>query len=344
MAVVKANAYGHGMLQIARLALDSGADWLGVFSVDEALVIREAGINVPILVLGPTPGPQVSKATASDIRLTVSSLAAARRVVDNSAGDAIVHLKIETGTNRQGLGEEDLLLTCELLQSAGAKIEGAYTHFADIEDTTDHRFAEEQLSRFKNRLAVLRDSGITIPLPHAACSAAAILFPDTYFNLVRVGISLYGLWPSKETLVSARSLGRHLGDLRPVLTWKTRITELKTIQSGEYVGYGRTFRATRATRLAILPVGYADGYDRRLSNAAHVLLKGMRAPVRGRICMNLTMVDVTDIPNVEVGDEVVLLGRQGQEEVTAEALAAHAGTINYEIVTRAAPFAPRVVV
>ena len=171
-----------------------------------------------------------------------------------------------------------------------------------------------------------------------------ILFESTYYDMVRAGIAAYGLWPSRETLVSAKSLGRNALDLSPVLTWKTRIADIKTVEAGEFVGYGRTFRTTRPSRIALLPVGYADGYDRRLSNASHVLVGGTRAPVRGRVCMNLVMVDVTDIENAAPGDEVVLLGSQGEETVSAEDLARQVGTINYEIVTRIAPGAPRIVV
>jgi len=190
----------------------------------------------------------------------------------------------------------------------------------------------------------LREQGVEIELPHAACSAATILFPSTYFRLVRVGIALFGLWPSRETLVSAQSLGRNALTLRPVMTLKTRIAQVKTLAPGEYVGYGRTFKTTRQTRIAVLPVGYADGYDRKLSNAANVIVHGIRAPVRGRVCMNLTMVDVTDVPAAAAGDEVVLLGTGGDETVSADDLARLAGTINYEIVTRLAPNAPRIVV
>ncbi|HUT79118.1 MAG TPA: alanine racemase, partial [Polyangia bacterium] len=252
-----------------------------------------------------------------------------------------VHLKLETGTNRQGLRGRELAEAANVLRGAGVEIEGAYTHFADIEDTTDHAFAQQQLARFEELLGVLAGLGARPPLAHTACSAAAILFPETRFQLVRVGIGLYGLWPSKETRVSAAERGRNRLGLKPVMTWKTRIAQIKDVPVGEYVGYGRTFRATRPTRVAVLPVGYADGYPRALSGAAHVLAGGVRAPVLGRICMNMTMVDVTDVIAV-AGDEVVLLGRQGDEVIAAEDLARIAGTINYEIVTRAAPGAPRI--
>jgi alanine racemase len=343
LAVVKANAYGHGSDLVARQAVHAGADWLGVFSIPEGLALRQAGITAPILVLGPPMG-DVARGLEENLRLTVPSLGGAQAVVDSGVRGPRVHLKLETGTNRQGLLRHELSEALDILRGSDAVIEGAYTHFADIEDTTDHDFAQKQLARFEERLDELNSLGATVPLPHTACSAATILFPSTHFALARVGISLYGLWPSKETLVSARTLGRAAISLCPVLSWKTRIAQIKPLEIGDYVGYGRTYRATRKARMAVLPIGYADGYDRGLSNGAHVLVHGVRAPIRGRICMNMTLIDITDIPGASPGDEVVLLGSQGDEKITAEDLASIAGTINYEIVTRISPSLPRVMI
>jgi alanine racemase len=345
MAVVKSNAYGHGMPEVARLALDAGADWLGVFSADEGLALRERGVGAPILVFGPTPEAALERALGQELRLTIASVAAARALAGSpAAAGARVHLKIETGTNRQGMLAGELGGAVRALRKAGARIEGAYTHFADIEDTTEHAFAEKQKARFAEVLAQLAADGVEVELPHAACTAAAILFPETHHGLVRMGIGLYGLWPSKETRVSANALGRNRIDLKPVMTWKTRIAQIKAVTAGDFVGYGRTFRSTRSTLLAVLPIGYADGYDRSLSNSAFAIVRGVRAPVLGRVCMNMMMLDVSDVPGAAEGDEVVLLGAQGDERVAAEDLARLASTINYEIVTRAAPYAPRVVV
>jgi alanine racemase len=346
LAVVKGDAYGHGLVPVARTVLEAGADWLGVFWHGEGLRLREAGIEAPVLVFGATPAPALPAALATGLRLTVASPAAAAELAasrEAAPGPVRAHLKLETGTNRQGLREAELPAVADVLRTAGIDIEGAYTHFADIEDTTDHAFAQKQLQRFQGLLGALGGFGVRPHLAHASCSAAAILFPETRFGLVRAGIGLYGLWPSKETRVSAAERGRNRLGLRAAMTWKTRIAQIKDVPAGEFVGYGRTFRATRPTRVAVLPVGYADGYPRTLSGAAHVLAAGVRAPVLGRICMNMTMVDVTDAP-AAAGDEVVLLGRQGDEAITAEDLARMAGTINYEIVTRAAPGAPRVLV
>jgi alanine racemase len=345
MAVVKSNAYGHGMLEVAEIALGAGADWLGVFSADEGLALRDHGVTAPILVFGPLPEAALDRAIAARLALTAASPKAAAAIAARPAArEARVHVKVETGTNRQGMLAGELPAAIRTLAGSGALIEGAYTHFADIEDTTEHAFAEKQKARFQEVLDDLRASGVEIPMPHTACTAAAILFPETHYSLVRAGIGVYGLWPSKETNVSANALGRNRIGLRPAMTWKTRIAQIKCVVAGDYVGYGRTFRSTRSTLLAVLPVGYADGYDRSLSNAARTIVRGVRAPVVGRVCMNMTMIDVSDVPGAAEGDEVVLLGSQGDESVTAEDLARLAGTINYEIVTRAAPGAPRIVV
>jgi len=344
-AVVKSEAYGHGLLPVAEVALRAGADWLGVFDVAEGLELRGNGVDAPIIVLGPFRAAQLDRALAAGLRLTVASADAARLLASHPQGSGTrAHLKVETGTHRQGLDVDELPAAVDLLRGAGVEIEGVYTHYADIEDTTDHSFAERQRVRFEQCLARLAELGVDPPMPHTACTAAAILFEETYFAMVRVGIGLYGLWPSRETLVSANTLGRNRLGLRPVMTWKTRVAQVKSVESGQYVGYGRTFRTTRRIELAVLPLGYADGYDRGLSGAAHALVRGVRAPVLGRVCMNMIMVDVTDVQGAAAGDEVVLLGRQGDEVITAEDLARLAGTINYEIVTRAAPGAPRILV
>ena len=228
-------------------------------------------------------------------------------------------------------------------KTKGVVIEGASTHFANIEDTSDHSYAEEQLQKFRDGLSIMAKEGIDPLWKHAACSAATVLFPDTYFNLVRLGISMYGLWSSKETLVVARKEHCTL-DIVPVMTWKTVVAQIKRVTKGTSVGYGLTGRVTRASRIAVIPVGYWDGYDRGLSNIGAVLVRGKRCRIVGRICMNMFMVDVTDVKNVRVEDEVVLLGAQGRENVSAENIARDTGTINYEIVTRINPQISRIVV
>ena len=349
-AVVKANAYGHGMETIARLAVLGGADSFCVHSLEEALALKAAGFRQDVLVMGHVPLARLAEAVPHDLRLVLFNRRSAEELAGAAAraGQAArVHLKLETGTYRQGVGEEELEGFLDFLsRHRELRLEGAYTHFANIEDTTDHGYAERQLALFERLCRRIRAAGFDGVRRHAACSAASLVVERTHFEMVRLGISQYGLWPSKETRLSykLRHPESRADVLRPVLAWKTRISQTKEVPAGSFVGYGCTYQTTRPTRLAVLPIGYSDGYDRRLSNQAHVLVRGRRAPVRGRVCMNLTMVDVTDVPDVELEDEVVLLGRQGEQRVTAEDLAGWVGTIAYEVVSRIRPGLPRVLV
>lgn len=346
MAVVKGQAYGHGMLTIAKAAVNSGADWLGVFHLEEALELGNHGLDNPILVLGYIPLDDLSKAIQHGYHMTVSSIQTlneAAKAADASGNQAKIHLKLECGTNRLGFSKTGLTQALQIIRSENSlSLQGAHTHFANIEDTTEHDYARYQLKAFEEMLSLMRAQGLVVPHPHTACTAAAILFPNTHFSMVRIGIGMYGMWPSKETFVSANLEDRQSVSLIPVMTWKTIVAQIKEVPKGEYIGYGCTYKTTRHTRIAVLPIGYANGYDRRLSNRSYVLINGMRAAVRGRICMNLAMADITDIPDVELENEVVLLGGQGQEFITAEQLAGWADTINYEVVTRADPHAVRI--
>ena len=346
--VVKANAYGHGLATVARLCAPRSA-FFAVASLDEAVQLRDAHVAKPVLNLGYVPLADLAEAVRAGFHLTVSSLetltaldAAARQVRRRAA----VHLELETGTHRLGFTPVQLAAAAELVHRARPRlvVAGASTHFANIEDTTDHGYARRQLRAFGQGLARLGEPGVKPRLRHAACSAAAILFNETHFDLARIGISLYGHWPSRETLVSSRTRRHTRLALAPVLSWKTRVVQLQDVPAGASVGYGCSYRTTRAARLAVLPVGYWDGFDRGLSNLGRVLIRGREAPIRGRLCMNMCMVDVSDIPEVTLEDEVVLLGAQGEARITAEDMAAALGTIVYEVLTRINPFAPRVVV
>jgi alanine racemase len=347
-AVVKSNAYGHGLLEVSQMASEFGADWLGVNSLEEALAIRRSGIDLPIILLGYVPFVDLEEAVKKDLRLTVyngETIEELGRITSGLKTNAYLHIKTETGVHRQGIRGEDLIPFVQKIQKYPyLKIEGLSMHFANIEDTTDHSYAQHQLEKFKLYVDVLLNNGIEIPVKHVACSAATILFPETFFDMVRVGIGVYGLWPSKETYLSCIQDKREPVNIEPVLTWKTRVVQIKDVAEGAFVGYGCTYKTTRQTKLAVLPVGYYDGYDRLLSNSAYVLIAGKRAPVRGRVAMNFITADVTDIPDVHLEDEVVLLGKQGQEQISAEYLASLCGTINYEIVTRINPKIPRFVV
>ncbi len=346
MPVIKSNAYGHGLPEVASLLAGSKqVDWLGLNSLDEAVALRKLGIRKPLLLLGYVPLGRLAEAARNDIRLTVYNRETVQALAKiKTKKKILLHIKLETGTNRQGIGLDEAINLAGLVKEhPHLFLEGYSTHFANIEDTTDRSYPDGQKENYRNMIARLEKLGHSAPVNHVACTAAALIFPDTHKNLARIGIGLYGLWPSRETMLAVRD--RDPGfSLAPVLAWKTRVAQIKTVPSGSFIGYGCTYRTTRKTRLAVLPVGYYDGYDRRLSNTAHVLIKGKRAPIRGRVCMNLCLADITDIPGVKLEDEAVLLGRQDKEHISAEQLASWIGTINYEVVTRINPLLPRVIV
>ena len=348
LAVVKANAYGHGMLEVSRIVLGAGADWLGVHSLEEGLRLRQAGFEEPVLVLGYIPLDGLEAAIVADLRFVVyneETLDRLRAAAVSAGRAARVHVKVETGTHRQGVRREDLIrFVRRASKIPGVIVEGLTSHFANIEDTTAHDYPRLQLRIFREASDRLRAAGFRIPLRHMASTAATLLFPETRFDLVRAGIGLYGLWPSKETLLSCQLRKGEPPRLRPVLAWKARVAQVKDVPSGAFVGYGCSYRTTRRSRLAVIPAGYAEGYDRRLSNAGHVLIRGRRAPVRGRVAMDFFTADVTDIPGVRVEDDVTLIGRDGRERITADQLAGLAGTIAYEVVARINPLLPRIVV
>jgi len=347
MAVVKSNAYGHGLIETAKIVINSGADWLGVDSIDEAIKLRKAGIKTPILILGYTLISRLADIVKYNLRQTVYS----KETIDELGKQAkkqkkkvYVHLKVETGTSRQGLEKEELLELAKFIKKyPQIKIEGAHTHYANIEDTTDHTYAKKQLNRFKQAIGLLESNGIEVPIKHTACSAAIILFNETHFDMVRLGISMYGLWSSKETFVSAKEKSRKI-KLEPVLTWKTKIVQTKRIKAGTPISYGLTEKVAHNSKIAILPVGYWDGYDRKLSGVGNVLIKGKRCKILGRVCMNMMVVDVGHVRKIKLEEEVVLLGKQGKEEIAADELAQKIGTINYEVVTRINPLIPRIMV
>jgi len=346
MGVIKANAYGHGLTEVAEI-ISEKVDWLGVDSFAEALKLRQAAVKKPILVLGYTELKDLKEAVKNNISLTVYNketiLKLGKIPIHNPNLNPKIHIKIETGTSRQGVLENEFFDFIKFVkQFPSIEIQGLSTHYANIEDTTDSSFAMEQLATFSRAAEILKKEGVT-PLRHTACSAATILFPETRFEMIRLGISMYGLWSSKETKAVAKNKNLEL-DLKPALTWKTIVAQIKNLPAGTPVGYGLSEHTSRDSKIAILPVGYYDGYDRKLGNVGNVLIRGKRCKVLGRVCMNMIIVDVTDLEKVELEDEVVLLGRQGREEITAEDLAGKIGTINYEVVTRINPYILRHIV
>ncbi len=344
--VLKSNAYGHGLSIAARAFARAGAQWFCVHSFAEAEALDQLGLGLPILILGPLGRAEVEGAVERGFHCTVydavrlEEMAEAAQRLDKTAR---VHLKVETGTWRQGVtGAEFLECLSVIKRHPRLGLEGLHSHYANIEDTTDHSYADAQRRAFEEALATVRQQGLQPRRVHMSCSAAAILFPRRHMDLARIGIAAYGYWPSAATQVSAGQMRATPMDLSPALQWKVKVAQVKRVPAGSYIGYGCTDKVEIDTRLAVLPVGYADGYDRGMGGQAHVLLHGRRCPVRGRICMNLMMVDVSHLPQVAVGDEAVLLGRQGEEEIDAETLARWASTIHYEILARLRVDLPRI--
>ena len=332
IALLKADAYGHGAVELARRCRPEKVAMIGVALLEEALELRNAGITLPILVLGPLNETQVRTAVEMDVTMGVpgpEELELVARVARER--DVTIHLKLDSGMGRMGSVETELPHIAELIRSAPRlHIDAIYTHFANASDPRDP-FTSEQLARFTTLVETLREAGISAPRHHAANSAATVrgITPGDY---VRTGIALFGGAPLDGA--SPR--------LKPLMRWRTEIARLKELPAGHAVGYGMTFHTKRASLIATLPVGYADGYNRRLSNVAEVLVRGQRAPVVGRVSMDLVTIDVTDIDGVAFGDEVVLLGRQGDAEIAAEELAAKLDTISYEILCNVSARVPRV--
>lgn len=335
-AVLKANAYGHGLTTVAHSIKDKVYGF-AVNHIDEALTLRNAGIENPILTIGYTLQSRLFEAVKNNITLCVYSeeiIEELGKILQQAQDDTYckVHIKVDTGLSRQGVFPEDVLDFIQHIRKySNIEIEGIYTHFANIEDTTDDTYANFQLERFEKVLAELEENNIHIPIKHTACTAAAILYDKTYFNAIRLGIGLYGMWPSIETRVTANVNRKNDLHLQPVMTWKTRVAQVKWIDEGTPVAYGLSYLAKHRTKIAILPVGYSDGYDRKLSNNSYVVIRDKKVPILGRVMMNTIVVDITEIDDVKAEDEVILLGRDG---MTAEEMGLRIGSINYEIVTR----------
>lgn len=335
MGVVKSDAYGHGAVVCARTALLNGAEHLAVSNIQEALELVESGIDAPILVMNYTPVMAARQAVRQRIILTVFDLDLARaydRAARELGAPLRVHVKVDTGMGRLGvLASDSLTLFRHLSTLRNLEIEGIYTHFAAADE--DPAFTAYQLKVFKDVIKPLRASGFQFKYIHAANSAGTLASAENHFNMVRTGLAMYGLSPSEQVPVPP--------DFQPAMQWKTVVAQVKTLPPGHSVGYGRTWRAPEPTRVALLPIGYADGFRRAPAIQNDVLVHGQRAPIIGRVSMEKTTINVNHIPNVSVGDEVVLLGAQGDDAITADEVAARWGTINYEVVTSILPRASR---
>jgi alanine racemase len=334
MAMVKANAYGHGAVPVAHACVTAGATGLAVATVDEGLALRRSGITAPLLVLGASAPEEHPEALRHDLTLAVGSL----RMADNVAAaaratgvTARVHVEVDTGMSRFGVpasrAVEEIAALAEL---PGLELEGIYTHFAAA-DEPDRRSARAQLALFTGFLEALAARDVRVPLRHAANSAATLELPEAHLDLVRPGIALYGYHPA----------GADPQGLRPALTLTSVLARVEVMPAGTGVSYNHTFRTTRASVLGLVPLGFADGLPRLLSNRGHMLVRGRRCPIVGRVCMDQTVLDVTDAPGARVGEPVVVLGCQGEERIGADEIGLHAGTNAYETLCRIGPRVPR---
>ena len=335
MPVVKANAYGHGLEKVTQRLEKAGAEWFGVARIEEGLLLREAGVKAHILVLGYTAPVRIPHAIWNDVTLTVYDYQVAEEYATQAKdvkGVLRLHAKIDTGMGRLGVPLQEALSFLKLInESPHMELEGVFTHFARA-DEPGEADTVRQLQRFQAILKEMEAVGIEPSLVHASNSAGTLVYPDARFNLVRVGIALYGLPPSNQVSLP--------DEVKPALSWKTRLISLKMLPAGHGVSYGFKYYTKKEERIGVIAVGYADGLRRRPGNK--VLVRGKRANVVGNVCMDQCMLQLDDVPEAEIGDEVVLIGRQGEDEITATEIAEDWGTINYEVVCGLASRMPRV--
>lgn len=341
MAIVKANAYGHGIIEVARQSLENGAEALGVANIEEGIQLRKAGINAPVLIFGYASPVHAKKLIEFDLTQTVYSYEISRALSEAVAayGKKIkVHIKVDTGMGRLGLLREITDSSVSEVESISRlpmlELEGIYTHFATA-DKSDRSYAGKQFEIFMDFLNLLRIAGLEIPVTHAANSAAIINMPETHLDMVRAGISIYGLYTSEE-------MDRSIIKLKPAMELKTKIIHLKKVPACFKVSYGTTYETEKPTTIATVSIGYADGLNRLLSSKGRMLVCGHSAPIVGRICMDLTMLDVGNIPEIAIGEEVVVFGRQGNALISVDEIASTINTINYEVVSTIMERVPRI--
>ena len=342
MAVVKSNAYGHGLIDFAKEQEKLGADYLGVDSVAEALALRKNSVKLPILILGYTMKEMIKPAVEADVSLTVSNFNTLDALEHNTfSKQAKIHVKVDTGMHRQGFLAEDLPKILSKLNdkrfTLNASVEGLYTHFASAKNPAFPQDTKKQIENFKIWTDAFKKVGFKT-INHAVATAGALLFPESHFDMVRIGIGLYGLWPAKE--VEAFYDGKI--SLEPVLSWKTIVSEIKNIKSGSRIGYDLTETVWRDSKIAVCPVGYWHGFPRALSCIGGVLIKGKKSKVLGRVSMDMIALDITGISNARVEDEAVIIGRSDSEEISAEDFARLSDVSWYEAITRLNPLIKRI--
>ncbi len=342
--IVKSNAYGHGILEISNMLVSENIDVLGVNSIEEAILLQKHFPSVPILIMGEIFNKQKYEQELSreNFWIVVSRLEDVKFLSQLNPRPKI-HFKVDTGMSRLGQSGRNLVYSLETISKKNLPLDGIMTHFASTEDFTEHSYSMLQLNRFLEAIQIAENLGYKNLLRHASASASTMLFENAHLDMVRIGISLYGLWPSIETRLSLSMIGKEFC-LKPVLTWKTRIVHFQNVPSGTFVGYGSTYKTVYPSKIAVIPVGYYEGFNRRLSNLGYVLVHGERAPIVGRVCMNMSMIDVTHIKNVKIGDEVIIIGKSGNEFLSADFIAQLTNTINYDVVTSLNSNLPKVIV
>ena len=338
IGIIKADAYGHGSVEISKVILENGADWLAVAVVDEGINLRKNSIAAPILLLGYTPELRLEDVVNNGFIQTVYTYETAKKLSDVAVRlgkTAVIHIKIDTGMGRIGyrVNEASADEIVKISELPNIEVNGMFTHFSTA-DEKDKNYTLNQYKKFVQMDALLRERGLEIPIKHAANSAAIMDFDNMMFNMVRPGIILYGAYPSEE--VDKDNLS-----IKPAMSVKTHVSYVKEVNEGDYISYGRKYQAVGKRIIATIPVGYADGFIRAYSNGGKVLIKGEYAPIVGRICMDQFMVDVTDIKDVQINDEVVLIGKQGNKEITVDFIASILDTINYEVFCTLSKRVPR---
>ncbi len=344
---IKGNAYGHGMMEIAKLLGEARVSWFAVDHWQDAIDLRQAHFPQRILLMGYVPVEQIRKVLSNRIDIDVYTQETLDEVIRcaNAKCPAFLHLEIETGFVRQGISLQDLPVFLKKIAAVkSVNLEGVMTHFANVEDAKKQTYAAYQLAKLAQAKTIVARHGFSKVKYHMASSAGAMLLPRSRFDFVRTGIATYGLWPAEVTRHEMEQRDPHFF-LMPVLAWKTVVAQVKCIKKGTPVSYGLTERVKRDSIVVVLPIGYFDGFDRvGMSRRAHVLIHGQRCKILGRVCMNMCMADATDVSKISVGDEVIIIGKQGMQEITAEEMADKMKTINYEIVTRINPLIVRKIV
>jgi alanine racemase len=336
-AVIKGNAYGHGIVMVARTALENGATWFAAARVDEGVVVRKAGIEAPIFVLGYVPAEEMETVVKWRITPPIMHWHTVKAVSEISSSQGVVtpvHVKVDTGMGRFGLLPDEVVdFVKRLIELPGIRLEGLYTQFS-VADEADKTYSYKQWGIYKKVLKALEEAGIHIPIRHVCNSAGTLNFPEMHLEMVRCGTAIYGHYPSP---VTDRSV-----PLRPAMTLKSRVGRIRTLPPGSSISYGRTYTTPRPTTVALVPIGFGDGLSRQLSNKGPVLIRGKRAPIVGRVCMDQCIVDVSGIPEARQDDEVVLFGQQDGAEITAEEIALIMDSINYVVMAAVSARVPRV--